>query len=434
MCEASVVVKVEDINAVKKKLFFDVPWVDVKKELDACYRDMGIKAKIKGFRPGKVPRKILESRFKDHVEEEAINNLINKYYWDALKGRGIIAVSQPDIHQNGIEQDNKFSFDATVEVEPVIEPKDYIGLELEKEEKEVTENDIEARLQQIRQMFGTLEDMTDEREVKLGDFAMIDFAGTLDGEQIKEMTSDNYLIEIGAGTFVPGFEEHVVGMSKGQTKNVQVRFPDEYRMPRIAGKEISFSITLKGVKEKKLPELDDNFIRNFNKFETLEDLKDEVRRNLEEENKTESEMALHNLIVTKLLEANHFEAPPSFIERQISYMIADVKREMVSRGMNRKEIEEISVNYREIYKDEATKIVKTFLLLKNIALKESMTVDDDVINSRIREMAQRRGQDFDSLKKSLEDDNILEGIVAEILNEKVIEFIKEKANIHQPSK
>jgi trigger factor len=126
--ETTITVKVDDISPVKKKLLFDVSWVDVKNELDACYRDMNRKAKVKGFRPGKVPRKILESMYKDHVEGEAITNLVNKHYWDAVKEKGIVVVTQPDIDQNGIEQEKNFLFAATVEVEPVIEPKDYIGL------------------------------------------------------------------------------------------------------------------------------------------------------------------------------------------------------------------------------------------------------------------------------------------------------------------
>ena len=434
MCETSVVVKVEDISAVKKKLLFDIPWLDVKKELDSCYRDMGMKARIKGFRPGKIPRKILETMYKDHVEGEAITNLVNKYYWDALKGEGIIAVSQPDIHQNGIEKNSTFTFDATVEVEPAIEPEGYIGLELEKEAKEVTDADIEARIQQIRHMFGTLEDINDEREVKIGDYAVIDFSGTLDGEQIREMTSENYLLEIGSDTFVPGFEDQVIGMIKGQSKTAQIKFPDDYRASRLAGKEILFTINLKGIKEKKLPDLDEKFIKNFNKFDSMEDLRKEVRKNLDEENEKQTEAALHNLIVTKLLEANQFEAPPSFIEKQISYMMADLRREMVARGMNQKDIEEMNRNYRNIYKDEATKVVKTFLLLKNIALKESLTVDNESMDKKMREMSQQMGQDFSSLKKSLEEDNMVDGIRAELLNKKVFEFILENANIHLLSK
>ena len=434
MGETTVAVKVEDISPVKKKLLFDISWVDVKNELDACYRDMNRKAKIKGFRPGKVPRKILESMYKDHVEGEAITNLVNKHYWDAVKEKGIIVVAQPDIDQKGIEEEKNFVFAATVEVEPVIEPKNYIGLELERHEKNVTESDIEERLQQIRHMFGTMEEVGDDREVKEGDFAVIDFTGTLDGEALKEMTAENYLIEIGSGSFVPGFEDQVIGMRKDQSKQIQVKFPDEYGIQRIAGKDIVFSVTLKSIKEKILPEIDENFIRNFEKFETLEDLRTDISETLEEENKARSNTDLKDLIVTKLLESNEFEAPPSFIERQIYYMIADTRRRMASRGLSRKEIDELSAKYKEMYREEATKVVKSVLLMKNIAAKESISVDVGEIDERVMEMAQRRGQDFDSFKKSLEDADMIENIKEEILTRKVFDFIEGKATIHSVNK
>ena len=434
MGETTVAVKVEDISPVKKKLLFDISWVDVKNELDACYRDMNRKAKIKGFRPGKVPRKILESMYKDHVEGEAITNLVNKHYWDAVKEKGIIVVAQPDIDQKGIEEEKNFVFAATVEVEPIIEPKNYIGLELTRHEKNVTESDIEERLQQIRHMFGTMEEVGDDREVKEGDFAVIDFTGTLDGEALKEMTAENYLIEIGSGSFVPGFEDQVIGMRKDQSKQIQVKFPDEYGIQRIAGKDIVFSVTLKSIKEKILPEIDENFIRNFEKFETLEDLRTDIRETLEEENKARSNTDLKDLIVTKLLESNEFEAPPSFIERQIYYMIADTRRRMASRGLSRKEIDELSAKYKEMYREEATKVVKSVLLMKNVAAKESISVDVGEIDERVMEMAQRRGQDFESFKKSLEDADMIENIKEEILTRKVFDFIEGKATIHSVNK
>jgi trigger factor len=293
--ETTVAVQVEEISSVKRKLSFDISWMDVKNELDAVYRDVGRKAKIKGFRQGKVPRKILETTYKDHVEGETVTNLVNKYYWNAIKEKGIIAVTQPDIDQNGIEDNKSFTFTATVEVEPAIDPKDYEGLILEKEEKQVTESDVESRLQEIRHMFGTMEEVNEDREIKNGDFAVIDFEGTLDGESLKEMTAENYLLEIGSSMFLPEFEDQIIGLKKSQTKQIDVKFPEEYGVKRIAGKDVVFSVTVKNIKERKLPEIDDNFIRNFEKYETLEGLKQDIKKSLEEENKANSETALNKI-------------------------------------------------------------------------------------------------------------------------------------------
>ena len=182
MSDISAAVKIEDISSVKKKLSFDIPWADVKNELDTVYRKVGKTAKIKGFRPGKIPRAILESYYREQAEEETVTNLVNRYYWEALKEKEIPSVTHPQIEQKGIEAEKDFTFSATIEVEPIIDPKDYLGLELEREEPVVTEEDLEARLLEIRQMFATMEDLNEERGVAEGDFVTLDFAGSIAGK------------------------------------------------------------------------------------------------------------------------------------------------------------------------------------------------------------------------------------------------------------
>ena len=205
MSDISAAVKIEDISTVKKKLSFDIPWAEVKDELDSVYRKVGKKAKVKGFRPGKIPRGILETHYKEEVEEETASNLVNRYYWETLQEKAIPVVMQPQIGQKGIEAEKNFTFSATVEVEPTIEPRDYVGLDLEKEDAAVTDEDLDARMQEIRQMFATMEEVGEDRGVINGDFVTLDFAGTLAGESLKELKADNHLLEIGSKTFVPGF-------------------------------------------------------------------------------------------------------------------------------------------------------------------------------------------------------------------------------------
>ena len=167
MSESAIAVKIEDVSPIKKKILFDISWLEVKKELDTVYKDVAKKAKIKGFRQGKVPRDMLESLYKEHAEEETVSNLVNRYYWEALKENKINAISQPDIDQKGIETEKNFTFTAIVEVEPVIDPAGYIGLELEKENSEVKDSDVDARLDEIRDMFSTMEEVDVDRRAIL---------------------------------------------------------------------------------------------------------------------------------------------------------------------------------------------------------------------------------------------------------------------------
>ena len=301
MSDISAAVKIEDISSVKKKLSFDIPWEDVKNELEVVYRKVGKTAKVKGFRPGKIPRAILEMYYREQAEEETISSLVNKYYWETLHEKEIPAVTQPQIEQKGIEKDKDFSFSAVVEVEPVVDPKDYVGLELMREDPAVTEEDLAARLQEISQMFATMEDLQDDRGIVKGDFVALDFTGKLSGESLKELTAENHLLEIGSNTFVPGFEDHLIGLSKGESKTFVVTFPEPYVAAHLAGKDVEFTVTVKGIRVKKVPEINEDFVKNFERYDSLEALKTDVRRNLEEEKRRKVAADLDRNISEKLL-------------------------------------------------------------------------------------------------------------------------------------
>jgi trigger factor len=427
--DISAAVKIDDISTVKKKLSFDIPWEDVKNELDAVYRKVGKKAKIKGFRPGKIPRGILEAHYREEAEEETVSNLVNRFYWETLQEKVLPAVTQPEIEQKGIEAEKNFTFSATVEVEPVVEPMDYCGLELEKEEPVVTDEEFEARMLEIRQMFATMEEVNEDRSILPGDFVTIDFAGTLAGEQLKELKSENYLLEIGSKTFVPGFEEQLIGMRKAESKSVTVKFPEDYPTAHLAGKDVEFDVLIKGIRIKKLPEIDEQFIKNFERYETLEALRHDVRKNLEAEKKRKIDADLERQISDRLLEKNTFEVPDSFVERQIYYMMSDTQRRMVSGGMDAKKAAEFSFKLHDQFKEEADKIVKTVLLLKAIAAKEGLTAEDDEVEEKIREIAAQRAQDYDALKKSLKKDDLIDSIRSEIINRKTHDFLEENAKV-----
>ena len=429
MSEISAAVKVDDISSVKKKLSFDIPWSDVKNELDAVYRKLGKKAKVKGFRTGKIPRGILEVHYRSEAEEETVSNLINRYYWETLQERKLPVVTQPEIEPKEIEAEKNFSFSATVEIEPTVEPKDYLGLELEKEKLVVTEEDIEARLQEIRQMFATMEEVGEDRGIIEGDFVTLDFTGTLEGEQLKELKSDNYLLEIGSKSFVPGFEDQLVGMKNGESKTLVVKFPDNYHAAHIAGKEVHFAVVIKGVRIKKLPEIDEQFIKNFEKYETLQALREDLRKNLEDEKERKSELALEKQISDRLLEKNDFEIPESFVERQIYYMMSDMQRRMASNGMDPKKAAELSFKLHDQFRDDAIKIVKTVLLLKSIADKEALDAGEDEVDQKIRNIAAQRAQDYETLRKSLEHEDMIDNIRSEIVNRKTYEWLQTKAHV-----
>ena len=426
---SQVALNIEELSSVKKKLSFEIPWNEVKNELDIVYRDIGKKAKIKGFRPGKIPRKVLETYFKEQAENETINNIVNKFYWQALEKKKIVALSKPDIDQEGLKENSDFSFSASFETEPEFEPKGYKGIELEKEIFQVTENDMEKRINELKQMFATMEEVKDDCLAVKGYFVVMDFAGNLNGESPQELKADNYFLEIGSQRFILGFEEQLIGMKKGEEKSIKVVFPKDYHEKKFADKEVTFNIKIKNIKEKKLPEFDENFIKNFDKYDSLEDLKNDVRKSLEEESQRLSEMNLQNKITEILRKENEFEAPPSLTERQIFYMMADTQRRMTSAGMDEKNAMELSFKMHDKFKDEAVKTVKTFLLLKKIAEKESFTIEEGDTEKHIQELAVKYGRNYELLKKTYENEENRDNLKVGLIQKKVFDFIEQSANI-----
>jgi len=421
-------VKVEEISPVKKKISIDVPWVDVKKEMDAVYRDFSRTAKIKGFRKGKIPRKILEIHYKKQAEEEAVSNLVNKFYSDVLRERDIKPISKPEVEEKGIENEKDFSFSATFEVEPQIDPQAYLNMILEKGELVVTENEIEGRLEEIRKMFGTLEEVTVDREIQNGDFITIDFEGVVDGQSPEDMKRQDYFLEIGSKTMVPGFEDQLIGEKVGTTKEIKVVFPEAYQVRDVAGKEATFTVTIKSLKEKKLPELDEDFVKNFEKYESLDALKGDVKKSLVEEHQRKIDEELTKQIVDKLLEQNDFEVPLSYVEQQIYFMLMEAQKRMISTGMDPQIISQMSASWRDKYREEAIRIVKTSLLLKGIAQKESIDVTAEELEQRMKEIAQQYSQNYGDLAESFDED-MMENVKSDILNKKIFEFIENKADV-----
>jgi len=278
-------------------------------------------------------------------------------------------------------------------------------------------------------MFATMEEVTDDRKVQQGDFVVIDFAGICEGESSTELKAENYFLEIGSKRFVPGFEEQLIDMTKGETKTIKVTYPEDYREKKYAGKDVLFDVTVKSLKEKRMPALDENFIKNFEKYNSLEDLKNDLRKSLEEEAARLTETNLQNKIMEKLLQVNEFDVPASLVERQIFYMMSDMVRRMTSAGMDEKSATELCLNMRDNFKDEATKEVKAFLLFKKIAEKEKIIVETADADEHIRQLAVKYGKDYELIKKGYENEEKMENLKLDLAQKKVFDFIVQSANI-----
>lgn len=424
------VVKVEDVSPVEKKLSFEIPWSEVKTELDRSYRTIGKKANIKGFRAGKIPRHILEKYFKEESEQETVMNLLNRYYFEALKEKDLRPAGEPSIDQKGIAPEENFVFTATVEVEPDIDPVDYEGLDVEKEDWQMTDEELEKGLKQLQLMHSTLEAVEEDRGVEKDDFAVLRFEGKVDGVAKKELSAEHHMVQVGSGSLIPGFEDQLLGMKKNETRQVKVTFPEDYGNKDLAGKEALFEVELKDIRQRKLPELNEEFVKNFEKYRSLDELRDDLRKSIVERNTTRVREDMRREIVNRLIEKNDVPVPNVYVEREKRFIMTDAVEKMTGGGVPREQAIGVVSNLHEEYGKQALRMVKATLVLRKVAEKEGIRVEDGDVEAKLRDLSERYGRDYESVRASFEkNENLMTRLADELHEQKTIDFLEGKANI-----
>jgi len=422
-------VSVEEITPIKKKMSVEVPEDQVIKEVDSFYRELNKKAKIKGFRPGKVPRNILERHFKDYVKTEVIQKLIQESYAQALSEAKLHPVSTPLIDPGEIEGGKPFQYVATVETKPEIKLEGYIGLKIEGKKEGVKDEEVEERLKNLQNLHSQLKAISSPRPIQTGDFVILDYEATLEGKPLDEGKATDFTVEVGSGRFIPDLEERLVGLNPEEEKEVAVSFPEDYGYKKWAGKTISFHVKIKEIKEKVLPPLDDEFAKDLGDYSSLEDLRFKLREEIEKERKLILERQLKDQMVEQLLQSNAFEVPESLVEEQTRTMVSDTKMRLATQGVDFKNLglseEKLQGDYREM----AQKQVRTFLILERIADQEGITVTDGEAEDRVREISERIHQKFDVVKRYYEKNGLIPEVKAGIMSEKTLNFLLEKANV-----
>ena len=423
-------VSVEEINTIKKKMNVEVPEDQVIKEVDSFYRELSRKAKIKGFRPGKVPRNILERHFKDYVKAEVIQKLIQESYPQALSEAKLHPVSNPLIDPGEMEGGKPFQYAATIEIKPEIKLEGYIGLKIEGKKEGVKDEEVEERLKNLQNLHAQLKTVSDPRPVQPGDFVILDYEASMENKLLDEGKTTDFTVEVGSGRFITDFEKKLVGMKSDEEKEIEVTFPEDYGYKKWAGKTLSFHVKIKEVKEKILPILDDEFAKDLGDYSSLEDLRLKLREEIEKEKKLILERQLKDQMVEQLLQANSFEIPESLVEEQTQTLVSDTKTRLATQGVDFKNLglsdEKLQGDYREM----AQKQVRTYLILEKIGDQEGITVTDGEAEDRIREISERIHQKFDVVKRYYEKNGLIPEVKAGIMSEKILNFLLEKANVN----
>lgn len=423
-------VRVEDLSPIKKKLFVEVAADTVSDELSKAYQKIAKTATVKGFRKGKVPKSILKQQYGPKAEYDAIGPLINNSLYKVLIDHQIEAVAQPEVVNSGaISEGEPFTYEAEVEVRPEVVAKDYVGLELDKEKFNFDESVVDQQLQQMAESKVQLE-VTERKKAREGDTVIIDFEGFVDGTAFENGAASDYQLELGANSFIPGFEEQVVGMKREDEKEIQVTFPEGYGAKELAGKDAVFKVLLKEIKEKIVPQIDDSLAKELD-AENLAELRDRTRENAIKQEQQRIDGELQENLMKTLIDRNPLEVPEGMVDNQLMYLKDSFSERLKAQGMSLEMLGMDDEGFKKTYREMAIQQVQGELLLDAIAKQEDIKVDEAEIDAKMQEFADQSDTPLEQVQKYFDSEQAKNGLKAQLLQEKVNAFLQEKAVISE---
>ncbi|MBI5249673.1 MAG: trigger factor [Desulfomonile tiedjei] len=422
-------IQIENVSEIKKKVTVQVPEEQVQSMLDTEYRDLKKTVQIKGFRKGKVPMNIIRSYFKDKVQADTIRKIIEETLQPGLDENKIVPVSVLSIDPETIEAGKPFQYTAEIEVPPPLDVEGYKGLNLKKYIREIDEKQVDERIQGLRERNARLAPIPESRGLVQGDHLVVDIKAESDGAPISALTVTDYHLEIGRNFYLPDFDKNLEGANVEETKSFALDLPESFPRKNLAGKSVSFEITVKEAKERILPALDDDFAKDLGEFETVEALKDEIRKDLTQIIENRSKKEMEEQIIDALLGKMSFEVPTTMIESQVDNLLNQTIQNLVAHGLDPRKLPAPSEAQRNQVRPSAERIVKTGLLLRSIGEKEAIEVSDEDLQAGIAERAEQIGMSADYLKDQLEANKMTEELRASLLQEKVFKFIQDHGEI-----
>jgi len=399
--------------------------------LDQAFKKVVQKVNVPGFRKGKVPRGMFESRFGiESLYQDAIDILLPDAYSEAIKETNLEPVDRPEIDVEQFAKGETFKFKAKVIVKPEVTLGEYKGLEVESVVAEVTEEEIAAELERLQQRHAELT-VVEEGAAANGDITVIDFDGYVDGEAFEGGASERYSLELGSNSFIPGFEEQVVGMQIGDFKDIEVNFPESYHAEHLAGKPAVFKVKLHEIKRKTLPTLDDEFAKDVSEFDTLEEYKQDLVSKLKERKDQEGEQARETAVVDKATAAADVEIPEPMIVTETDFMIKDFENRLKMQGMNMDLYFQFSGQNESVLRDQmrgdAEKRVRNNLVLDAIAKAENIVANDEDLNEELEKLAKSYNRPSEELREIFEKNGNLSNLQEDIALRKTIKFLLENS-------
>ena len=420
----------ERLDANKAKLRVEVPEASLKPALDAAYRRWSNEIRVPGFRKGKVPRQLIDQRVgPEAIREEALREALPDLYVSALESEELEAISPPEIEVVTFESGVPIVFEATVDLRPEFVLPEYSDIEVEAPSSDISDEDLNDQLDRLRDRFAELE--TIGREARKGDFVVIDLKGHRDGELVEGVSAPDLLHEIGSGQGPPKLDDEVEGSKPGDIMKFTDTMGEE--SGELAGQEVSFTVLVKEVKAKKLPELDDEFAKNVGEFETLDALKDNLRQRLGDYQRQVAEQQVRNLVLERFVEVADLEAPERLVDDEVKHRMEHIEQDLASAGMTFEQYVEqtgtTELEVRSEIREQAAQSVKAELLLEEVVRKADIKVDDDDLGREIAYLSAQTNTEPGELAKQLASSGRLRGLVADIMRRKALDHVVAQVNV-----
>jgi trigger factor len=421
-------ITVQRLSPVVVEFNVEIDKERVSAEIDKAYTSVAKSAKVRGFRPGKAPRKVLSHVYGARIARDVAEKLVEETYPKAVSDQKVQPVSQPAIEQRDLVEGEAFTYVARVEVLPSIESVSYEGLVAKRTKAEVTDEAVATELERLRDSHATLEAPKEPRASKQGDMVSIDFVVEVDGETIEDAGATDFQVPLGRGTLLAQIEEAIVGLELGGHSHADVPMPANHPHKKLRGKTAKFHITLKDLKERVLPAADDEFAKDLGEFETLDALKTSLRERLQKQADEASENSLAEQLVVELVKANPIPVPPSLVERQMRI----TEQEILSRARQQGgQVTGLGQELREQVQKDSELKVKAGLLMAEVAKKESLQIGDKELEEGLKELAEQSGKNIAKLRVEYREQSKREMLIGMILENKVLDIIQAKAKIEE---
>ncbi|MDA8123047.1 MAG: trigger factor [Deltaproteobacteria bacterium] len=420
---------VESVSGVEKRLTVEVPADEVARRIEKEYAEVRRMVPIKGFRKGKAPMSMVKRLFKDHVESDVAEHLMKETFADAVRDNNLRVLSMPRIDGGKLKDGEEFAFTATFEVLPEVTPTGYKGLPVVKETVSVSDEQVDAALSNLRESFANYH-AVEGRGAAGGDMVEIGFSSVSGGETIESGESSSLILGDG-NLFGKEFDEALDGVKAGDRKTVEVDYPGEFPNRKYAGKKVSFSVEVNTVREKRLPEINEEFVKNFNDLKDMNDLRSKLRERLVAEGEERSRHRVEEEIRKGLLEKNPFEVPGSLVDRQIAHMIQDTAGRLASQGVDLKKVNMDFDKMRERFAPGAERIVRVSLLLSAVAKLEDIEVSFPEIEAEMKEIAEGARTSYEKVRELYGDEERMDALRDRLLERKVMAFIVANAEVRE---